>query len=169
MSGKRAATQYDVKLAKQYNSESIHEHPQNFLPYATLLKRVGSIAGQEVLDLACGGGFGSRLLAERGARVTAADISPDMIADGVAREKAKPLGIKYLVRDAAALDLGRTFNTLTAMYLFNYGFPEKNLDQLVGATARHLTPGGQLFALTTPAQPLVPMVPNASHWTEWID
>jgi SAM-dependent methyltransferase len=38
------------------------------------------VAGRDVLDIACGEGYGSALLARHGARVTGGDISPEAIA-----------------------------------------------------------------------------------------
>src|SRR5438105_11828701 len=43
------------------------------------LEFIGSLEGKRVLDAGCGGGYNSRLLARRGARVTCADITQRMI------------------------------------------------------------------------------------------
>ncbi len=53
--------------------------------------------GAEVLDLACGTGAHARFLAEAGARVTACDLSPGMIA--VAANRRPHDRILYAVRD----------------------------------------------------------------------
>jgi 2-polyprenyl-3-methyl-5-hydroxy-6-metoxy-1,4-benzoquinol methylase len=44
-----------------------------------LLRQVGEVAGLNVLDAGCGEGIVARLLAERGANVTAIDIAPRLI------------------------------------------------------------------------------------------
>src|SRR2546426_8483615 len=86
----------------------------------TFFRMVGALAGQRVLDLACGFGFYTRLLKQRGAaQVVGVDISPEMIRLAQ-QEQAEPLGITYQVGDAAALpQLGR-FDLVTAVYLLNY-------------------------------------------------
>jgi 2-polyprenyl-3-methyl-5-hydroxy-6-metoxy-1,4-benzoquinol methylase len=46
----------------------------------TFFRMVGALAGQRVLDLACGFGFYTRLLKQRGAaQVLGVDLSPEMI------------------------------------------------------------------------------------------
>lgn len=55
------------------------------------------IAGQRVLDLACGAGRISRWLAEQGgARITGVDLSAGLLAHGRQIESAEPRGITYV-------------------------------------------------------------------------
>lgn len=63
----------------------------------------GEVRGLRILDVGCGNGYFARALAQRGARVTAFDISPRMIEHAKKQETAEPLGIEYRVLDAAAL------------------------------------------------------------------
>ena len=55
-----------------------------------MLDAAEPLAGQRVLDFACGAGLTSAFLAQRGARVTAIDISPQSVARG--RELAARTG-----------------------------------------------------------------------------
>lgn len=64
----------------------------------------GDLSGQRVLDLACGYGQLSRALAERGAAVTAVDLSPRLVAQARAIEAREHRGIRYLSGDAASID-----------------------------------------------------------------
>jgi SAM-dependent methyltransferase len=64
----------------------------------------GDVRGLRVLDVACGGGYFARAMAERGARVTTIDIAPRMIDLARETESLAPLGIDYRVLDAARLD-----------------------------------------------------------------
>jgi 2-polyprenyl-3-methyl-5-hydroxy-6-metoxy-1,4-benzoquinol methylase len=58
---------------------------------------LGDVAGRTVLDAGCGEGTLARLLAERGAQVTAIDISPRLVELARAQD---PLGhVTYAVRD----------------------------------------------------------------------
>ena len=68
-------------------------------------KIVGDIQGLQVLDLACGEGYFSRLLASAGANVTGVDISKNMIQAARRKETASPMGILYHVMDASHLEL----------------------------------------------------------------
>lgn len=62
----------------------------------------GNVGGLKVLDLGCGSGYFAREMASAGARVTAIDISPQMIEHARRIESEAPLGIAYFVCDAAA-------------------------------------------------------------------
>jgi len=64
----------------------------------TFFRLVGELAGQRVLDLACGFGFYTRRLRQRGAtQVLGVDISPEMIRLARQQEQTEPLGITYQV------------------------------------------------------------------------
>lgn len=69
-----------------------------------LLEACGDVRDQRALDLGCGQGYFSRLLAGAGATVTGVDLSDELIARAVALENADPLGITYLQADATRAD-----------------------------------------------------------------
>ena len=60
------------------------------------------VAGRDVLDIACGEGYGSALLARRAARVTGADIAPTAIAHARARYASRS-NLYFREADCAAL------------------------------------------------------------------
>jgi 2-polyprenyl-3-methyl-5-hydroxy-6-metoxy-1,4-benzoquinol methylase len=62
-----------------------------------LLESVGALAGLRVLDAGCGEGIVARLLAARGAKVTAMDIAPRLIE--LARAQNPEQAIAFQVRD----------------------------------------------------------------------
>ncbi|MEK7610313.1 MAG: class I SAM-dependent methyltransferase [Patescibacteria group bacterium] len=64
-----------------------------------LLAILGDAGGKSVLDLGCGDGYYSRLLAEKGARVVGVDFSEISIGIAMKHEKQKSLGIKYIQTD----------------------------------------------------------------------
>jgi SAM-dependent methyltransferase len=57
------------------------------------------VRGARVLDMACGYGVASRYLAQRGAVVTAVDVSEKLLARAVDIEVREPLGIQYVHGD----------------------------------------------------------------------
>lgn len=65
-----------------------------------LLKAVGPLRGKRVLDLGCGQGRFTRLLARRGGKVCGIDWSERMINAARQHEAEAPLGIEYRVLDA---------------------------------------------------------------------
>ncbi|HLV98939.1 MAG TPA: class I SAM-dependent methyltransferase [Ktedonobacterales bacterium] len=70
-----------------------------------VFKLVGDVAGQRVLDLACGNGYISRRFARAGATVVGVDGTAPIIERARAREAREPLGIAYHVADAAHLEM----------------------------------------------------------------
>lgn len=68
-----------------------------------LFNLLGSVKNKKILEIGCGNGYLSRLLAKRGAKITASDFSEKLLRFGAEKEKLHSLGIKYLKRDAANL------------------------------------------------------------------
>lgn len=64
---------------------------------------IGDVKGLEVLDLACGEGHNTRILARRGAKVVGTDFSKRMIELAKKEETKQRLGISYQVLDATNL------------------------------------------------------------------
>lgn len=63
-----------------------------------------------VLDLGCGSGWTSVMLARRGYEVVGQDIAPDMVALAEANRAAAGVsGLTFVVADYEGLDLGATF------------------------------------------------------------
>jgi ubiquinone/menaquinone biosynthesis C-methylase UbiE len=97
-------------------------------------------AGLRVLDVGCARGGFARDLAQRGAVVTAVDISPAAIA--FTREKLAPYGGRAEIADAAALPFpDGEFDAVTALEtLHHLADPKAALDELLRVTR----PGGTI-------------------------
>src|SRR5436305_14592804 len=69
-------------------------------------------AGTRVLDVGCGVGRWSRLLAARGAQVTGVDLSPTMIAQAQQRAAAEGVAdrCQFRVQDLSRLEVDRQFD-----------------------------------------------------------
>jgi SAM-dependent methyltransferase len=68
-----------------------------------MLRLIGNVKGLEVLDVGCGEGNNSRILARKGAKVTGIDLSEEMVKHAKSQEKKDRLGIRYYVSDSANL------------------------------------------------------------------
>jgi SAM-dependent methyltransferase len=68
-----------------------------------LLAACGEVRGASALDLGCGQGYFSRVLARAGATVKGVELSDKLVARAVELEAGKPLGITYLREDAAQI------------------------------------------------------------------
>lgn len=120
-------TQYNRIAEKYFKAETIIKR-YSILP--TFLKLINKVEGLSVLDLACGSGYFTRRLKQKGAtKVVGIDISKEQIKIARDIEKERPLGIKYVVGDVKKLDIKKlgTFNLVTAVFLLNYA---KNKEEL---------------------------------------
>jgi SAM-dependent methyltransferase len=114
-----------------------------------MLRMVGKLDGQHVLDLACGFGFYTRLLKERGAaQVVGVDVSEEMIRLARAQELAAPLGLTYLVADALALPAMGPFELVTAVFLLPYASSKDQLLSMFQHVYDNLVAGGRFIAYT---------------------
>jgi SAM-dependent methyltransferase len=122
-----------------------------------LLRLVGDVAGQAVIDLACGEGHYTRALRQQGAaRVVGVDLSRAMIGLAEAEEARRPLGVEYRVGDVRALDVAGEFDLAFAAYLLNYARTAEELTQMCRGVARALRPGGRFVTVNSnPAEPTV--------------
>jgi len=67
-------------------------------------KLIGNIRGQVILDLACGEGHNTRILAKKGGVVVGIDFSEKMIEYARQEEVRKKLGIRYYVMGASNIN-----------------------------------------------------------------
>ena len=113
--------------------------------------RRSTLAGTTGVDLACGTGFLTRLLAADGARVIGIDISPQMIERARANRHER---IEYRVGDVYQLDAAQLrastaegFDFVVAGFLFNYATRPEQIETLTRQALALLRPGGVVVAL----------------------
>jgi SAM-dependent methyltransferase len=105
---------------------------------------IGDPAGQRVLQLACSMGDESLTLAQRGAEVTAVDISPTHLGTG--RQKASALGLTVDFREQDMMNLDPELTGFDLIYISSGGVcwvPE--LHAWAADIAARLKPSGQLL------------------------
>jgi ubiquinone/menaquinone biosynthesis C-methylase UbiE len=131
-----------VREGKDYYREEMNS-PAAF-------KMVGNVNGKRVLDLSCGEGYNTRVLARRGAKVVGVDFSRKMIELASQREKEEKLGIDYYVSDAADLREFRSgcFDLVTCfMALMDI----ERYEDAISEVARVLKKNGRfVFSITHP-------------------
>jgi 2-polyprenyl-6-hydroxyphenyl methylase/3-demethylubiquinone-9 3-methyltransferase len=109
---------------------------------------VVGLAGKRVLDVGCGGGLLAEAMAQRGARVTGIDMSPESLA--VARlhllaSAQLPVDYRELPAEDLAAESPSTFDVVTCMELLEH-VPDPA--SLVHSCARLVRPGGSVFFST---------------------
>lgn len=131
------------RLAREaWTSPWREEHEARYL-WASAFTR-----GARVLDIACGSGFGGKILLESGAaHLVSADLSDEALA--ATGQLLEPFGKRAEVRREDALDLtfpDRVFDVVTSMETLEH-LPDAG--RFLSEVHRVLKPGG-LLALSTP-------------------
>lgn len=122
------------------------------------LALLGDVAGKQVLDAGCGEGRFARMLAERGAQVTAIDLSDGMVGHAMAAEADKPLGIEYHVCNMTDLGLfpGPFDVAVAYLSIIDVADYERAIQEIAGVLNR----GGQfLFSIVHPC-----FAPPGASW-----
>jgi SAM-dependent methyltransferase len=97
---------------------------------------------KRVLDLGCGTGGHSVVLAERGYEVVGVDRSESMLA----RAEARGSRARFEVGDLATLELAETFDAVLLMFaVLGYQVGNSDVAAALQTARRHLRPGGVLF------------------------
>jgi len=109
---------------------------------------IGSIAGSgplDVLDIGCGTGFLSLLLAAQGHRATGVDVASAMLARAREKAAAQGLAISFIEADVETLDLpAASYDLIVERHvIWTLPHPETALD----TWQRLLRPGGRLILI----------------------
>ena len=138
-------TNYDP-IAEQYKrskQQPWRAHVEAF----TLMRLIGDPAGKVVIDVACGEGFYTRMIRQRGAaKVTGVDLSEKMIELARASEAEHRLGIDYIVGDGRNLGLAE-YDLAVAAWFLNYARDRAELNAMSNGIARCLKPGGRFVTV----------------------
>src|SRR6516162_11622808 len=94
-----------------------------------LAHRARDPTGKTVIDIACGEGFYTRMMRQRGAaKVTGVDLSEKMIGLARASEVQQRLGIEYFVGDGRRdLAISADYDLAVAAYFLNYAHDRAEL------------------------------------------
>jgi len=164
--------QYDHKLSSEYNNGKLIDNPHQLKVYETWLYTIGQVSGLKVLDLACGGGYSSRLLAQNKAHACGVDISKEMLAVAIEQEKLNPLGIKYAQADASIpqrYDF-EPFDKVVAAFLLHYASDLHVLEGFLENIVINLKVGGDFVAINlSPDHPVIGHQKGVSHSSKWLD
>ncbi|MFW9789121.1 MAG: methyltransferase domain-containing protein [Candidatus Thorarchaeota archaeon] len=126
--------------------DSYHRNFVNPVIFAIL----GDLKGKTVLDLACGQGYLSRILAKKGAQVIGVDLSQKMLEIAQESEKSESLGIKYIHCSSGAMS--EIPDASTDCIVSTFGFHDiEEIDATIQECSRVLKGGGKLvFAIPHP-------------------
>lgn len=119
---------------------------QNYEKWADYIEKIFELKGKKpdlVLDLGCGTGSITNILAKRGYDMIGVDLSPDML--NVARDKAmeENLDVLYLCQDIREFELYGTVDAvICTLDVLNYITDPKDLDKVFALVRNYLNPDG---------------------------
>lgn len=107
------------------------------------------VTGLIAIDIGCGEGHNTRLLAKRGAQVTAVDISEVFLRHAKEFEQQQQLGIDYRLASAVDLPFSESSFDFATAFMSLMDVPET--DRVLAEAYRVIKPGGFLqFSITHP-------------------
>jgi SAM-dependent methyltransferase len=111
---------------------------------------LGDVQDLSILDLACGQGYLSRILARKGAKVVGVDLSEKMIEIAQDSEASEPLGVKYIQCNSG--NMHEVPDSSMDYIVSTFGFHDiKEIEATIAECNRVLKVGGKLvFAIPHP-------------------
>lgn len=177
---------HDIRYREVENDE-LYIEPKHWEKFDSIKKHthcytyavacLGNISGERVLDLGCGTGWFSVILAQRGAQVEGIEISS--VAVDIAKKRSEINGVKDRVK-------------FQCMSFYDLDFPDNHFDKIIGLSALHhaehkrvlgdsmhriLKPGGRVvfnepFGNSTLLEKIrlfIPVSVNEEDKTHWDD
>jgi SAM-dependent methyltransferase len=142
-------TPYDPALAAYEEMAVVYDaftrayDYERFLSVIEQLALQHGLAGRDVLDVACGTGKSFMPLLRRGYRVTACDLSPEMVRLAQSKSAGRA---NVVVADMRALPQLGQFDLVTCLDdSINYLLTDDEVAAALGGIARLLRPGGLLL------------------------
>jgi SAM-dependent methyltransferase len=135
---------YYAQRAAEY--ERIYAKPERQADLSALRVRIGRMfAGRKVLELACGTGYWTEVIAAGAAHVTAVDANEEVLA--IARTKnVAPEKVEFAVGDAYSPPRNPGCNALFAGFWWSH-VPLDRLDGFLDSALRSLGPGALIAFL----------------------
>ena len=149
--GKDLASQWDTSVESWADFiQSGKDFYRDEMNNPAFFSLIGNVRGKRILDLACGEGSNTRLLAQLGAKIVGVDFSKKMIEFARQMEKKERLGIDYYVADAGDLKefSNDSFDIVTcSMALMDI----ENYEKAICEVARVMKRNGRfVFSITHP-------------------
>lgn len=108
-----------------------------------IFSKYSSKSVRSILDLGCGTGGHSLILAERGYRVTGIDISSKMLEISRKKAKERKLNIEFIPGDIRKIELNQKFDAVISMFaVISYQITNEDLISTFKAALKHLKKNG---------------------------
>jgi SAM-dependent methyltransferase len=135
---------YYARRAAEY--ERIYAKPERQADLSALRTRIGTMfAGRRVLELACGTGYWTQVMAEQAEQVTAVDVNEEVLE--VARaKKIKEAKARFVIGDCYSPPAQPECNGLFAGFWWSH-VPLARLEAFIASATQSVAPGALLAFL----------------------
>ena len=144
-----AGTGKGYKAICSYGMPAFYNAYIHFCQHRALVPWLRISAGTRVLDVGCGVGRWSRLLAHQGGEVTGVDLAPTMLEE--ARRRAKEEGVgercRFVESNLAELDLHEEFALIIGVTVLQHILDPAQFQSAVNRIAQHLSPKGRIVLM----------------------
>jgi len=141
-------------MKKQYNkigekyANMIKTDPlKNYLQYPGLIRLLGDIKGKKILDIGCGNGFFSKMVAEKGASIVGFDVSEKQIELAIENEKRDKLGMTFVCSDQFKFSYPEKFDLAFSNMVIFYATNFNELVQFFKCAFKSLKDNGKFISV----------------------
>ena len=140
-------TNYETQADEWAGDQS--KHLSDWIARPIVLERIKEIGrGKTILDIGCGTGYFSRKIVPFVKKVIAFEKSEKMLEQALNAEKAKPLGIEYVLGDMTNMDFVKpeTIDICILNFVLPYIHPDEYIKVFKGVS-EVLKPGGRFIII----------------------
>jgi len=134
-------------VSTEYALATIQDPNKRFVQYPNTLRLLGNLSGKKVLDIGCGNGIFTRMMAMQGASIVGYDVSEKQIQKAQQVEEAAGLNIKYFITERFE-SLSEKFDIATAIMVLICAMDEKQLGNIFADASSVLYTNGKFICLT---------------------
>lgn len=144
-----AGEEEGYKAICSYGMPGFYNQYIHFCQQRALAPWLRTKPGEKVLDVGCGVGRWSRLLAHQGAEVVGVDLSPTMVEE--ARRRAIEEGVgdccHFQTADMTELDLHEQFSLIVGVTVLQHILDRVQFQSAINRLKQHLSPQGRIVLM----------------------
>lgn len=135
------------KIGEKYAEMIKTDALKIYLQYPGLIRLLGNVKGKKVLDIGCGNGFFSSMVAEKGAEVVGFDVSKKQIELAIENEKKMKLGMNFFCSDQFKFSYKDKFDLAFSNMVIFYAADFKELVQFFRCAFNSLKDKGKFISV----------------------
>jgi|SRR3989344_6152457 len=138
--------EYD-KIGEKYANLIKNDPLKNYLQYPGLIGLLGNVKGKKILDIGCGNGFFSSMIAKKGAKIVGFDASEKQIELAIQNEKKMKLEMEFFCSDQFKFSYPGKFDLAFSNMVIFYAVNFNELVQFFKCAFKHLKDKGEFISI----------------------